>query len=444
MSKCLGLLLGIAAAALCLAPVASGNTTTPCTYVASPTGSDVNPGTLAAPFETPQKLVSTLRAGQTGCLRAGTYTQDVTFRSGGTASARLRLMSYPGETATVVGRMYLAMGADYVTVRGLNIDGVNPLHRQSPMIDANYDKFIYDDITNDHTGICVGIGSPTWGWSTGTLFTHDRVHDCGVLPATNYNHGFYIGGATDTTIEWSMIYANADRGIQLYPEADYTTIDHNIIDGNGEGIIISGTDGVASSHTNVYDNILSNATQRHDVESWWPVGNPIGVGNIVHDNCVWGGAKGTIDTSGGGFTAWNNVTANPEFADAATHNYAISATSPCLPSVGDVQAAVNNTAPTVPASPAVTEPTSPATPATTPAAPNATPSAPGAGSAGTGPSGTASNAAPAVAALAPSVPTSAPQQKHTTKKTVVRHRLKGRNHKRPARRLILHSVRRFP
>jgi hypothetical protein len=195
-------------------------------------------------------------------------------------------------------------------------------------------------VTNDHTGICFGIGSATWGWATDTLITHDRVHDCGQLPATNLQHAFYIGGATDTTIEWSLIYANADRGIQLYPEALGTTVDHNIIDDNGEGILISGAEGVASSDTNVYDNIISNANQRHDVESYWPAGNPIGVGNTVHDNCLWGGREGTTDTSSGGYTAYNNLTANPEFVNATAHDYEMSPSSPCLALAGDVQAAV--------------------------------------------------------------------------------------------------------
>jgi hypothetical protein len=158
-------------------------------------------------------------------------------------------------------------------------------------------------------------------------------------------HGFYIGAATDTTIEWSLIYDNAARGIQLYPDAQHTTIDHNIIDGNGEGIIISGEGGNASSYTNVYDNVISNSVLRHDVESYWPAGNPVGVGNLVHDNCVWDGREGTISTAEGGFTAKDNLDANPQFADATTHDYELAAGSPCLAVVGDVQAAVDQTVP---------------------------------------------------------------------------------------------------
>jgi hypothetical protein len=363
VSKRVALILLAAVSAVCLIAIpsaASGDQTTTCNLVASPSGSDSAAGTLSAPFQTAQKLASSLAPGETGCLEAGTYNENVTFRTGGTAGAPITLASYPGQTATIVGRIYVAEGADYTTLTGLDLDGANPGLLESPTIDANHVTFSYDNVTNDHTGICFGIGSATWGWATDTLITHDRVHDCGQLPATNLQHAFYIGGATDTTIEWNLIYANADRGIQLYPEALGTTIDHNIIDDNGEGILISGAEGVASSDTNVYDNVISDANVRHDVESYWPAGNPVGVGNTVHDNCVWGGVEGTIDTSSGGYTASNNLTVNPEFVNAAAHDYEMNPASPCLSLVGDVQAAVDGTAPVQPQPPAGgTPPTSP-------------------------------------------------------------------------------------
>ena len=316
--------------------------------VASPSGSDTGTGTFQSPFGTVQELVDSLGPGTTGCLMAGTYNGSVRMANGGEPGAPATLTAAPGQAATVVGQIKIAKGANYLTVSGLSLDGRNAQHLQSPMIDANHVTFSYDDVTDNHTGICFGLGSPTWGWATGTLITHDRVHDCGQMtPGDNYQHGFYIGAATNTTIEWSLIYDNAARGIQLYPDAQYTTIDHNIIDGNGEGIIVSGEGGQASSHTNIYDNILSNARLRHDVESWWPVGNPVGVDNVVHDNCVWGGREGTIDTSGGGLRASNNLKINPQYVSARGHDYEMSPDSPCLALVGDVQAAVDGTTPVV-------------------------------------------------------------------------------------------------
>lgn len=316
-----------------------------CDLVASPSGSDAGAGTVAAPFRSVQKLVDSLQPGQTGCLRAGTYTEDVEISAGGLAGTPVTLTSYPGERATVMGRLWVAQGADYVTVTGLNLDGVNADNLPSPTINANYATFSYDDVTNAHTGICFDIGSDTYGVATGTLITHDRIHDCGALPATNHDHGIYVQTAVDTQIEWNLIYANADRGIQLYPDAQYTTIDHNVVTHNGEDLIFSGDGGQASSHSRVYDNLLTDAQIRHDVESWYPGGNPVGTDNLVWNNCIWGGAEGEIDTSGGGFTLGHNLLADPQYVAAALHDYSLLPTSPCLTLTGDVQAAVDGTTP---------------------------------------------------------------------------------------------------
>ena len=45
-----------------------------CDKLASPSGSDGGTGTLGDPYATPKKLIDSLAPGQTGCLRAGTYT----------------------------------------------------------------------------------------------------------------------------------------------------------------------------------------------------------------------------------------------------------------------------------------------------------------------------------------------------------------------------------
>ena len=126
-----------------------------------------------------------------------------------------------------------------------------------------------------------------------------------------------------------MIYKNADRGIQLYPDAQNTLIERNIIDSNGEGIIFSGDFGLASGNNTVANNLITNATLRYDIESWYPEANPIGTGNTVQHNCVWAGAKGTIQTPESGYTATNNLTTNPQYANPTTGDYRINSTSPC-------------------------------------------------------------------------------------------------------------------
>jgi hypothetical protein len=312
-----------------------------CNMIASPSGSDSAPGTVSAPFRTVQKLANSLRPGQTGCVRAGSYNEDVAIAHGGTSTSQIILTSYPGETATITGRFWVTKQASYVTISKLALDGRNSDDLPSPTVNGNNITFSLDDITDDHTAICFNIGSDSgYGVANNTLITHSRIHGCGVLPANNHEHGIYVDDANGTRIEWNLIYDNADRAIQLYPNSQGATIDHNVIDDNGEGIIFSGDGGMASSNNNVYDNLMTGATIRHDAESWYPDGNPVGTGNALHDNCVWGGKEGTIDTSGGGFSAWHNRTANPQYVNAAKHDYRLNPSSRCLSITGDVAAAV--------------------------------------------------------------------------------------------------------
>jgi hypothetical protein len=349
---------GLVAALLAMAPSAGAQRepisahlarATTCDRIAAPNGSDAARGTLRRPFRTVQRLVNALRPGQTGCLLAGTYVGNVRIGRGGAPGARMTLAAYPGQNAKVVGRVAIMRGADYLTVSNLSLDGVNAERLPSPTVLSDRVTFSHDDVTDDHTGICFEIGNPAWGRATGTLITHSRVHDCGQMTrGDNYQHGFYIEAATDTRIAWSLIYGNAARGIQLYPDAQYTTIDHNIIDDNGEGIIIAGEGGLASSHTDIFDNIVSDSKVRHDVESFWPRGNPIGVDNLVRDNCLWRGREGTIEAAGGGLRAANNARVNPQFVNGRAHDYRLKPTSPCLFAVGDVEAAVDGVAATTP------------------------------------------------------------------------------------------------
>jgi hypothetical protein len=60
-----------------------------------------------------QRLVRSLRPGQTGCLAAGTYEEDVTIRRGGSGEdGRVTLRSKPGARAVLVGRLVVADSAN--------------------------------------------------------------------------------------------------------------------------------------------------------------------------------------------------------------------------------------------------------------------------------------------------------------------------------------------
>jgi parallel beta-helix repeat protein len=316
------------AAALLVFP-GSSVAATNCNLWASPGGSDGGDGSQAAPFQTVQRLADALSAGQTGCLESGTYRGAVQFNRGGSAGAPLTLTAAPGAQARVVGRMWIPRGSDWITVRDLHLDGVNSDNLPSPTINSADDQFDGDDVTDDHTAICFLLGSDDYGRAANTVIDASHIHDCGVLPAQNHDHGIYVEDAVGTRIVDNWIYNNADRGIQLYPNAQDSTITGNVIDHNGEGIIISGTDEAVSSNNLITGNVISNSTVRADVESYWETSRK-GTGNLVVDNCVYGG-KTAIERSAGGFQAHDNLYADPRYVDPAAQNYALSPSSGCAP-----------------------------------------------------------------------------------------------------------------
>jgi hypothetical protein len=304
-----------------------------CDRFAAPGGSDRAKGTRAAPVRSVTRLAALLRPGETGCLRAGTYYEDVALTAAGRPDAPIVLRSFPGERATLDGRLWLRRGADDVVVSDLDLDGrpaqgANADGLPSPTVDAADDSFVRDDVTNDHTGICFVLGSLTFGRAVATTIAASRIHDCGRLPPTNKEHGIYVAHADRTVIESNWIYANADRGVQLYPDAQHTTVEHNVIDGNGEGIIFSGGGGQSSSGNLVAFNIITGATERADVESFYPPGTPPGSGNLVRGNCIRGGQP-PVDTSAGGFTLAANTFADPRYRDTEARDYRLQPGSPC-------------------------------------------------------------------------------------------------------------------
>jgi parallel beta-helix repeat protein len=336
---------------------------TACSRVAAPSGSDTAAGSVSAPYRTVQKLVDSLGAGQVGCLRGGTYNAGVKVSRGGTADAPIRLTAYGTEAARVVGRFWIATGADNVTVDNLILDGTgSPL--PSPSIYASGATFADNEITNSHNAICVNIGQIDYGWqANGTTIVRNRIHGCGKLPAANHDHGIYVENAADTRIADNVIYDNADRGINLYPNARRTRITGNVITGNGQGILFSGDFGLATTDTLVEGNVIANSTLRYNVEAWFPAGNPTGSGNRVRRNCLYGGARGDIDgaVSAAGIALDGNVIADP----ALSSDLRVSSSSPCAALIAGAPLPAPTPSPTPTPAPSPSPSPSP-TPAPTP------------------------------------------------------------------------------
>lgn len=311
-----------------------------CSLYAAPHGSDRASGGLESPFASVQRLIGALRPGQVGCLRGGIYAGNITVARGGEPGRPLTLTSYPGERMRVIGRLYIRVGADHLVFSRLGLDGRNALALPSPTVLGSDVAFLGDNVTNWHTSICFDLGQANGPVARHIAIERSVIHDCGRLPADNHEHGIYVENTRDARIAWNLIFANADRGIQLYPDAQATSIVHNVIYGNGEGILFAGAAGTASSGALVTHNAISGSDVRSNVESWYPAGAPIGRHNLVTKNCIGASHATPVDKRGGGFDASHNLMAQPLFADPAVDDFEQPRASPCLSLTGDVSGVV--------------------------------------------------------------------------------------------------------
>jgi hypothetical protein len=279
-----------------------------------------------------QRLVDALRPGQTGCLHGGTYTQRVVrFGRGGRAGAAIRLTSFPGERARLVGVVYVPHGSDHVTVSDLDIDGSagNQVTVQVMAADTILERV---GVTNERRGSCMILGSNAgYGQAEGTIVRESRFHECGDPADGTQDHAIYLENVVDAQVVGNVFWNTAAWAIHLYPNARGTTVAHNVIDGNGRGVIFAGDASRASSHNVVEQNVISNSTAEYNLQSYW--GGPVGSGNVARDNCLYNGRLGNVGSQDG-FTATANTIADPRYVDRKHRDYRLQPDSPCLSVVG--------------------------------------------------------------------------------------------------------------
>jgi hypothetical protein len=286
---------------------------------------DTGAGTIESPFRSVQKLSDSLSAGQTGCLRGGSYSTSGTLYFRGAATT---VMSYPGERAAISGYSEVNRGADGVTLKHMNFTSTGlPM---TVRIYGNGTIFEANDITNKHmsgAGACIGVGGSE-DHPRGVIIRLNKIHDCG-SNADNLNHGIYAHSFSDLIIRDNLFWMNGGYNIQLYPNGERAVVSHNVIDGSREysirgAIIIDGY--TAVSHI-IEQNVIVNVPATTAA-----VAQRTGSGHVARSNCFYDNAAGNI--SGSALSQSDNLIADPRFANRTAHDYRLAADSPCLAKVG--------------------------------------------------------------------------------------------------------------
>jgi parallel beta-helix repeat protein len=283
--------------------------------------SDAKPDAAAAEVAPPlgpvAKMVASLGNGQTGCLEDGTYNEDITFSKGGSSANPITLAAKPGAHPILKGILTIPDTTDNIAIVGLTLEGPAQSKSATPLIRGDRVALRGNDISN-HGVDCVALGDPKYGPAKTVTIEGNRIHGC--------KAGVVAAFAESSTIAHNTIFDNTGDGVSLFPNGDSITIEHNIIDGNGNGVLFGSDGSVVSINDNARLNVISNSTG-FNVYSAFPMA--VGTGNNATMNCLWMGAKGDVATPMKGFTAKDNVTADPMYVDRAAKDFRLAPTSMC-------------------------------------------------------------------------------------------------------------------
>jgi hypothetical protein len=183
--------------------------------------------------------------------------------------------------------------------------------------------------------ICLVIGSAHA--ARGVLVEHNRILRCGRYG--KYDHLIYLVHSRGAVVRWNVLSDNPGGwAVHLYPDADGTLIEHNVIDRNEGGVIFAGEGGDTSDGNLVRNNAITFSWPRWNLEGSWS-GEAAGADNSALDNCLYtagpGGPAGIADLDG--FSASNNVVLDRSpYGPRQGAGHRFSADSPCAGLVGDV------------------------------------------------------------------------------------------------------------
>lgn len=217
-------------------------------YYVSVTGSDTNPGTQAAPFNTISKAMSVALAGDLIYVRAGTYPAFSVAKSG------LTISGYNSELPLISGGTGIrCSNKSNITIKGFEVTGASGSWIGAIMLDNCSNVVVsgnkvHDNIASTVSGIAVSgsnnkilnneiynnnfSGVRLSGTSLNNEIGFNRIYNHTL--STNDSDGIDLADATvtQTNIHDNTIFGNSDDGIDTWSSPG-NTITNNVAYRNG-------------------------------------------------------------------------------------------------------------------------------------------------------------------------------------------------------------------
>jgi hypothetical protein len=315
------------------APAPRAHAASTCDRYAAPNATRRGRGTRAAPYGSLRRLLRGLPRGQVGCLMAGRYR----FR--GTVSMRR-----PGTTlrplgrarVTIDGALWVLRGAKGARITGLRMTSHDPVYSIPLKIQADDVTLVGNDITASRNTSCVLIGPD--GPVSHTVVELNSIRHCG--RTGKLAHLIYVTHSRGAIIRNNLLVDNPGGwAVHLYPDADGTLIEGNVIDSNEGGVIFAGDGGGDTSDGNVVrENVITHSDPRWNIEGSWS-GGPEGDGNVAQGNCLFSDGPGAPSGIGfvNGFEQSGNVVAQGRvYVNRRSGNYRLRRGSNCGAALTDV------------------------------------------------------------------------------------------------------------
>jgi hypothetical protein len=185
-------------------------------FFVSPTGNDLNPGTVTSPFLTINKGLTAIGTNGLLYLRGGTYAQSakLSLNRIGTTNQAIRMWAYPGEVPVIDAT---GNGSDCLSISGRNyhLKGLVEMKTGHNGINISGDSNVVENCVvhdNGNTGLHI-----TGGTSETTFPSYNLILNCD----SYLNYDPPIGGNADGfSAKWDLGPGNVFRGCRAWWNSD--------------------------------------------------------------------------------------------------------------------------------------------------------------------------------------------------------------------------------